>query len=201
MSTAIILLIVSGIAVSAVLLSVGREGYAIFTLSEQKKHPDRLSDHLPWAMLVAPGIVFNKNGSFQSSFKFRGPDLDSATEAELVITTAQINNALKRLRGGWAIYADSHRRRDASYPDAGWPDPLTHLLDEERRLRFQGDRYYDSTRYLTLVYLPPRDVSSRVAQWFYEGGEEISTSYGEELALFVKTRDDIVHLLAGVLKE
>ena len=123
-------------------------------------------------MLVAPGVVFNKNGSFQTTFLFRGPDLDSATEAELVITTAQINNTLKRLTGGWAIYADSHRRREASYPDASWPDPLTHLLDEERRLRFQGDRYFDSTRYLTLIYLPPRDVSSQVAKWFYEGGEE-----------------------------
>src|ERR1700690_560063 len=196
MSTAIILLVVVGIAVSVLLLSVGLEGYGVFTLSEQKKHPDRLSDHLPWAMLVAPGIVFNKNGSFQSSFKFRGPDLDSATEAELVITTAQINNALKRLTGGWAIYADSHRRRDASYPDTHWPDPLTHLLDEERRLRFQGDRYYDSTPHLTLLYLPPPDATSRIAEWFYEGGESVLTSYGEQLTAFTKTRDDIAHLLA-----
>jgi type IV secretion system protein VirB4 len=201
MSTAIILLLVTGISVAAIGLMIGRKDYAVFTLSEQKKNPDRLSDHLPWAMLVAPGIVFNKNGSFQTTFRFRGPDLDSATEAELVITTAQINNALKRLTGGWAIYADSHRRQDASYPNAEWPDPLTHLLDEERRLRFQGDRYYDSTRYLTLLYLPPRDVTNRIAEWFYEGGEDVSTSYGEQLAAFTKTRDDIAHLLAGTLKE
>jgi type IV secretion system protein VirB4 len=201
MSTAIVLLLVMGISVAAIGLMIGRKDYAVFTLSEQKKNPDRLSDHLPWAMLVAPGIVFNKNGSFQTTFRFRGPDLDSATEAELVITTAQINNALKRLTGGWAIYADSHRRQDASYPNAEWPDPLTHLLDEERRLRFQGDRYYDSTRYLTLLYLPPRDVTNRIAEWFYEGGEDVSTSYGEQLAAFIKTRDDIAHLLAGTLKE
>ena len=91
-------------------------------------------------------------------------------------------------------------RRDASYPDATWPDALTHLLDEERRLLFQGDRYFDSTRYLTLVYLPPPDVANTVAQWFYEGGEEVSSSYGDELKRFIKTRDDITNLLAGVLK-
>jgi type IV secretory pathway VirB4 component len=84
--------------------------------------------------------------------------------------------------------------------NAEWPDPLTHLLDEERRLRFQGDRYYDSTRYLTLLYLPPRDVTNRIAEWFYEGGEDVSTSYGEQLAAFTKTRDDIAHLLAGHLE-
>src|SRR5450631_2039864 len=201
MSTGIILVLVVGLAITAMGLMIGSKGYEVFTLSEQKKNPDRLSDHLPWAMLVAPGVVFNKNGAFQTTFLFRGPDLDSATEAELVITTAQINNTLKRLTGGWATYADSHRRREASYPDASWPDPLTHLLDEERRLRFQGDRYFDSTRYLTLIYLPPRDVSSQVAKWFYEGGEETSTSYSDELALFTKQRNDIVHLLSGVLKE
>lgn len=193
--------LVLGTALSALGLMVGRRRYDLFSLTEHKKHPDRLSDHLPWAMLVAPGIVFNKNGSFQSTFCFRGPDLDSVTDAELVITTAQINNTLKRLTGGWAIYADSHRRRDASYPDTVWPDALTHLLDEERRIRFQGDRYFDSARYLTLLYLPPSDVTNRVAQWFYEGGEETSSSCGDELAFFTKTRDDIVHLLSGVLKE
>lgn len=201
MGTGVMLLLILGTAASAVGLMVGRGGYSVFTLKEHKAHPDRFSDHLPWAILVAPGIVFNKNGSFQTSFRFRGPDLDSATDGELVITTARINNTLKRLSGGWALYADSLRRRDATYPDTSWPDPLTHLLDEERRLKFQGDRYFDSTRFLTLVYLPPRDVTSRVASWFYEGGDEASSSYRDELALFVKTRDDIAHLLAAVLKE
>src|ERR1700733_2036366 len=144
MSVGMVLLVVSVIALAAGGLMIGRDRYALFTLAEHKKHPDRLSDHLPWAMLVAPGVVFNKNGSFQTTFVFRGPDLDRPTEAELVITTAQVNNTLKRLGGGWAIYADSHRRREASYPDAQWPDPLTHLLDEERRIKFQGDRYFDS---------------------------------------------------------
>src|SRR5450631_1212750 len=197
---ALMLVVSLGIAVAAFGV-LARKPYGVFSLAEHKRNPDRFSDHLPWAMLVAPGVVFNKNGAFQSTFRFRGPDLDSATESELVLTTAQINNAFKRLSGGWAIYADSHRRLDASYPDTSWPDPLTHLLDEERRLQFQGDRYFDSAQYLTLIYLPPRDVSQRVSQWFYEGGEDIHTSYGEQLAFFTKTRDDIAHLLCTTLKE
>ena len=201
MGTGALLILIGGFAVTALGLSIGRGGYAAFSLKEHKSHPDRLSDHLPWALLVAPGIVFNKNGSFQTTFRFRGPDLDSATESELVVTTARINNTLKRLTGGWAIYADSHRSRDATYREASWPEPLTHLLDEERRLRFQGDQYFDSNRFLTLVYLPPRDVTSRVARWFYEGGDEVSTTYADELALFAKQRDDIAHLLAGTLNE
>ena len=201
MGVGLTLFLVIGVAIAAVGAVVGRKPYEVFTLTEHKKHPDRFSDHLPWALLVAPGVVFNKNGSFQTTFRFRGPDLDSATESELVITTSQINNALMRLKGGWAIYADSHRRPDTSYPEASWPDPLTHLLDEERRVLVGNANYFDSTRYLTPIYLPPRDVSSQVAQWFYEGGEQVSHAHSDELKHFTKTRDDIVQLLDGVLKE
>ena len=74
MSIAVILVLIFGVAIAAIGLMVGRQGYEVFTLAEQKKHPDRFSDHLPWAMLVAPGVVFNKNGSFQTTFRFRGPD-------------------------------------------------------------------------------------------------------------------------------
>ena len=32
-----------------------------------------LADYLPWAGLVAPGIVLNKDGSLQRTCQFRGP--------------------------------------------------------------------------------------------------------------------------------
>ena len=69
----------------------------MLNLAEYRKKPQRLADFLPWAALIAPGIVLNKDGSFQRTARFRGPDLDSATPAELVGTTARLNNALRRL--------------------------------------------------------------------------------------------------------
>ena len=48
-------------------------------LAEYRKRPALLADWLPWAGLVAPGVVLNKDGSFQRTARFRGPDLDSAT--------------------------------------------------------------------------------------------------------------------------
>ena len=56
----------------------------MLNLREYRNPADRLADHLPWAALVAPGVVLNKDGAFQRTFHFRGPDLESATEAELV---------------------------------------------------------------------------------------------------------------------
>ena len=63
-------------------------------LHEYRRKADRLADHLPWAALVAPGVVLNKDGSFSRVLSFRGPDLESATEAELVSVAARANNVL-----------------------------------------------------------------------------------------------------------
>lgn len=81
----------------------------MLNLAEYRKKPQTLADFLPWAALVAPGVVLNKDGSFQRSARFRGPDLDSATPAELVATAARLNNALRRLGSGWAIFAEAQR--------------------------------------------------------------------------------------------
>ena len=68
----------------------------MFNLAEYRRRSACLADYLPWAGLVASGVVLNKDGSFQRSARFRGPDLESATAAELVACTARLNNALKR---------------------------------------------------------------------------------------------------------
>jgi type IV secretion system protein VirB4 len=83
---------------------------SVLNLKEYRQSADRLADHLPWAALVAPGVVLNKDGGFQRSFRFRGPDLDSATDAELVSVCARANNVLRRLGSGWAFILDAARR-------------------------------------------------------------------------------------------
>jgi len=65
----------------------------MMNLAEYRNRTAGLADYLPWAALVAPGVVLNKDGSFQRTARFRGPDLDSATPAELVGTTARLNSA------------------------------------------------------------------------------------------------------------
>ncbi|MCU4162329.1 conjugal transfer protein TrbE, partial [Acidiphilium sp. AL] len=81
----------------------------MLNLAEYRTKSDRLADHLPWAALVAPGIVLNKDGSFQRTLRFRGPDLESATEAELVGTCARLNNVLRRFGSGWALFFEAER--------------------------------------------------------------------------------------------
>src|SRR3546814_9598789 len=89
--------------------------------------------HLPWAALVAPGVVLNKDGSFSRVLAFRGPDLESATEAELISVAARANNVLKRFGSGWALHVEAERREALGYPASRFPDAASWLVDEERR--------------------------------------------------------------------
>jgi type IV secretion system protein TrbE len=56
----------------------------MMNLAEYRRRSQSLADFLPWVALVAKGVVPNKDGSFQRTARFRGPDLDSSTPAELV---------------------------------------------------------------------------------------------------------------------
>ena len=111
----------------------------MLNLAEYRKKPQSLADFLPWAALVAPGVVLNKDGSFQRTARFRGPDLDSATQAELVGVTARLNNALRRLGSGWAIFVEAQRNPAQDYPASLFPDPVSALVDEERRAQFEEE--------------------------------------------------------------
>ncbi len=114
----------------------------MLNLAEYRSRPAGLADFLPWAALVEEGVVLNKDGSFQRTARFRGPDLDSATPAELVGVTARLNNALRRLGSGWAIFVEAQRAPANHYPQSEFPDPVSRLVDEERRAhpgRLGGD--------------------------------------------------------------
>ena len=99
----------------------------MINLSEYRRKSQSLADFLPWAALVGEGVVLNKDGAFQRTARFRGPDLDSSTPAELVAITSRLNNALRRLGSGWAIFIEAQRQPAHRYPVGSFPDRSSHL--------------------------------------------------------------------------
>ncbi|MGF6227847.1 type IV secretion/conjugal transfer VirB4 family ATPase [Inquilinus ginsengisoli] len=173
----------------------------MLNLSEFRKTAAQLADVLPWAALVAPGIVLNKDGSFQRSARYRGPDLDSATPAELVGATARLNNALRRLGSGWAIFAEARRQPAESYPEGRFPDPVSALVEAERRAQFEeAGSHYDSAYFLTFVWLPPAEEVSRVESWLYEGRRR-GVDPWELLRGYIDRTDRILKLIEGFVPE
>lgn len=173
----------------------------MLNIREYRKNPDRLSDLLPWAALVAPGVILNKDGSFQRSVRYRGPDLDSATESELMATAARVNNAFKRFGSHWAIFAESQRVIADQYPEASFRDPLAALIDAERRTFFMDQTHFENFCYLTLVYLPPSEQTGKIAASFLENSGKNGVDYRGLLADFRVETDRIVDLLQGVFPE
>lgn len=174
----------------------------MMSLAEYRKRPASLADYLPWAGLVAPGIVLNKDGAFQRSAAFRGPDLDSATESELIATTARLNNALKRLGSGWALFVDAARRVADDYPVSEFPEAASWLVEEERRAAFEdGGSHFESTYHITLAFLPPSEGKARAGQYLYESTEHRTVNWRDHLAAFIAETDRFLDLLDGVMPE
>jgi len=152
----------------------------MFNLGEYRNKSDRLTDLLPWAALIAPGVILNKDSSFQQTLMFRGPDLESSTEQQLVSTTARLNNALKRLGSGWAFYVEARRKLALQYPDqTNFPNEISWLIDTERRDLFQREEEnYESVYYITLQYLPPKESASKISSIFVKKDKESEVTGG-----------------------
>ena len=171
-------------------------------LAEYRRRAQSLADFLPWAALVREGVILNKDGSFQRSAKFRGPDLDSATEAELVAITARLNNALRRLGSGWAIFVEAQRDFARGYPESRFPDPVSALVDAERRAQFEEEgAHFESRYYLTLLWLPPADDAARAEAWLYENRAQSGADWRAALASFVDRSDRVLALIEGFMPE
>ncbi len=174
----------------------------MLNLAEYRKHPAGLADFLPWAALVEKGIVLNKDGSFQRSARFRGPDLDSATPAELVGVTARLNNALRRLGSGWAIFVEAQRIAATDYPFSAFPDPASALVDLERQNSFEeAGSHFESRYFLTFVWLPPAEDVSRLEGWLYEGRSQTGVDPWELLRGFIDRTDRVLQLVEGFMPD
>lgn len=190
----------------------------MLNLSEYRHKSGRLTDRLPWAALIAPGVVLNKDGSFQRSLRFRGPDLESATEAELVAACARLNNLLRRFGSGWALFFEAERFEAPGYPRSDFPDAASWLVDCERRAAFEGSdaggefearrgdppahEHFENAYTLTLLYMPPADQVARAEQAFLETpGGHAARDWRQELARFAAETDRVLDLLLGIMPD
>ncbi len=152
--------------------------------------------------LVGTGIVLNKDGSFQRTAGFRGPDLDSAVPAELVAVAGRLNNAFRRLGSGWAIFVEAQRHAAGTYPASRFPDAASALVDAERKADFEeAGSHFESSYFLTFAYLPPAEDAARAETWLYEGREKAGIDAHEVMAGFADRTDRLLHLIEAFMPE
>ena len=177
----------------------------MMSLREYREPKHRLPDYLPWACLVAPGVVLQKDAVLQKTIAFRGPDLNSSLDSELISATARINNALRRLGSGWALFVEAQRFASSRYPESSIDNPAARLVDLERRETFEAAAgHYESSYYMTFVWQMPPEAHGRVAAFFYDdpqGDLDESSTLHRDVQYFQRTVAEVVDILAGVLPE
>ncbi|MER9950363.1 conjugal transfer protein TrbE [Mesorhizobium sp. M0047] len=174
----------------------------MMNLAEYRNRSSRLADFLPWVALVGAGVVLNKDGSFQRTARFRGPDLDSAVPAELVAVAGRLHNALRRLGSGWAIFVEAQRHASTRYPDSRFPDAASTLVDAERKAGFEeAGAHFESSYFLTLTYLAPAEDTARAESWLYEGREKRGLDPNEVLTGFTDRSDRVLRLVEAFMPE
>lgn len=174
----------------------------MYNLNEFKTKSTYLYDLVPWAVLIGPGTILNKDGSFQKSYRFRGPDLDSSTREELVSVTARLNNVFKRLGTGWVLYTEAQRVKSHRYPNSKFPNKASAIIDEERKNFFNSDQHYENLYYLTICYLPPTENISKWEKYFIDRDvvkEEIT--YQTHLKNYITESDRIFNLFQEIMME
>src|ERR1035438_2151414 len=131
--------------------------------NEHRRNPRGLADLLLPDALIDDGILLQQDGSLLTGWTYRGPDMMSAAPAEMDALSARLNSVL-RLGSGWRVQGDARRPRAPGYPEQGaFPDPVTRVIDDERRQQFmQEGAHFESEYFLTLTYLPPDRKSTRL---------------------------------------
>jgi type IV secretion/conjugal transfer VirB4 family ATPase len=165
-----------------------------------------VSDLLNAAALVDDGIVLNKDGSLTAGWFYRGPDIASCTFQERNALSARLNAALSHLGSGWISQNDACRQTVTGYctGKTGFPDPVTAMIDEERRRQFEAEgAHFETTYVFTLTWLPPLLRQRKVIDLMFTDDGEGKSKKGvarNVIADFKRGIDEIEGRLSAVVE-
>jgi type IV secretion system protein TrbE len=171
-------------------------------LREHRTEPAGLCDWLLWAYLVDEGVVLGKDGSLLTGWSYRGPDTSSATAEDLDALSSHVSQAMLPFGNGWMLSWQAVRHAAPGYAPLGaFPDPVTALLDLERRRTYEAiAAHFETDSFVTLSYLPPPDLYSRLARYFVQGEESGLKSWEEVLRAFLQGAGEFERRLSAVLR-
>ncbi|KQN00147.1 conjugal transfer protein TrbE [Sphingomonas sp. Leaf230] len=145
-------------------------------LDRYRSKDEGLSDLLNYAAMVDDGVIVGKNGSFMASWLYAGDDNASSTDQQREMVSFRINQALAGLGNGWMIHVDAPRRPAPNYSERGlshFPDPITEMIDEERRRLFEGmGTMYEGYFVITATYFPPMLAEQKFVELMFDDDRE-----------------------------
>ncbi|MDR2893695.1 MAG: conjugal transfer protein TrbE [Deltaproteobacteria bacterium] len=131
-----------------------------------RKNIKGLADLLVYGRMVSDTVICNKDGSFLTMYQYIGNDTASSTNAELNNMAEMVNSGLLSFGDGWMAHVYANRTENTFYPAreaSHFPDPISKMIDEERREFFQGKTCFNTDQYLCLTFLPNYNAEKLIA--------------------------------------
>ncbi|MBU2834724.1 conjugal transfer protein TrbE [Acidithiobacillus thiooxidans] len=185
----------------------------MLNIKEFRDKDKTLPDLLNLACLVdsAPilgepaAIALNKDGSLSMGFAFSGPDLESLSHESVNSLSAVINSALVRLEGGWASHISAIRSPADDYipaDDNHFADPVSQLIDDERRQQFEMEGAHFMTRYFCVLswQTPPETEVTAGALFVDSKNKPEQKTFASVLAKFADTAASVCGMLQNKWK-
>lgn len=172
-------------------------------LKEHLSNEPGFSDLLNYAHIVDDGIILTKDGAFLVTFKFRGPDINSASTGELDALTSNFNRMATFLDDGWMLHIDEIRVPSITYPEKGaFVGSVAALIDDERRQLYELEgSHYENLQFITFVWKFPLPIIKTTRHWFVEGIEKQGDGQNltKLLQLFIESVERCIGLISTQL--
>ena len=152
-------------------------------LKNYRRQERGFADLLNYAAVIDDGVILNKDGSLMAAWYYRGRDLATVSDGERNRISAHINAAFTRLGSEWCLHQDAIRVESREYPrpdESHFPDLVTRLIDEERRMRFESEgTHYENIYVLTLTYLPEKSSQAKFGEMMFDDYNKQRTNAAE----------------------
>lgn len=165
-----------------------------------------LPDLLRYDSCTRPGVVLGKGGELMSTYRYRGPDMQCASVAEMTFLRKRVNEMVKKLAAGWMIHSTTLRTESVEYDDNGaFPDPVTRAIENERVKQYRTEgAHYENDYYITFTYLPDPILVNRIKSFAFEtsdkGVNDPLKISKKGLDYFERTLADYVSILESGMK-
>lgn len=148
---------------------LGRSPYDPETLAEIDARGRRgapCADLIPWMMPLSDNqMIGNKDSAIMVCYQFSGPDSDGLSNDDAAGMMRQLQTSMGTLASQpISIWNIVHRRKTDYYATSPMPEPVSQMVDDERRKTFNESGNYVNRHYACLTLEPEIGLSRFAAR-------------------------------------
>ena len=163
----------------------------------------RLQYLLPWRSINRKtGVIYGKANDFLQVFEFRGRDMASATQAELMDYNEKLNTIIQHLPTGYVLYLETQRRFASGYDRSSMPSAVLQYMEDSRADYYNSRSHFENAYYFIIYYEPPSVIRKKLTDAFIRDERHKHQNTSEDLKIFLEQEEAFLHqcdLIGGML--